>query len=255
MNNLLTIKKDTIYIATDILAKELERHHKIIYNLVNVYKKEIETLGVLHFENVPNSGEKGGGTKKIYYLNKKQYIFLITNMRTKANEKTTVMKAKLDIADMFVEMEKALLKIHVNRQNEEWLATRKNGKVARKEFTDALKKLLEMTKETEPESTYVKKPKFMYSNFTRMIYKNLFDMATKIKSPRDFMTESQLLTNGATELACAKEIYKALNENKDAKEIYELINSKMKEYVKLGGKSTIIDLISGKQISMLEEEK
>ena len=97
MNNLLTIKKGEVYVATDILARELEREHRTIYHLVNKYKKEIEMLGVLHFENVPNSGEKGGGTKKIYYLNKKQYIFLITNMRT---------KAKLNISKQFVQMKK-----------------------------------------------------------------------------------------------------------------------------------------------------
>jgi hypothetical protein len=118
-----------------------------------------------------------------------------------------------------------------------------------------LKKLLEMTKETNPDSTYVKKPNLMYSNFTRMIYKNLFDMLVKIKNPRDSMTESQLLKTGVAELTVMKDIQKAMDENKDAKEIYKLTDSKMAEYAELVGKSTIIDLISNNQISMLEVNK
>jgi hypothetical protein len=46
----LKFKKGEIYIASDILAKELDRKHQTIYNLIKVYKKEIETLGVLVFE-------------------------------------------------------------------------------------------------------------------------------------------------------------------------------------------------------------
>jgi phage regulator Rha-like protein len=257
MDNLLTVIKDEIYVATDILAKELERKHQTITKLINEYENELKKLGILRFEIEETSTrnckkEKRGQPKKFYYLNKKQYIFLITNMRTKANEKSTIMKAKLEIADKFVEMEKALLQIQINRQNQEWLETRKQGKIARKEFTDMLKKLLEMTKETHPESTYVKKPNLLYSNFTRMIYKNLFEMTIKIKNPRNSMTECQLISCGAGELAAMKNIQKLMDENKDAKEIYKLTNEKIEAYAEIVGKSTIIDLISSKQISMLE---
>jgi len=109
MNNLIKVKKDNLYISTDILAKQLDRQHRVVYNLVNSYKKQLEMLGVLHFENVPSIGnDKGGGTKKIFYLNEEQYIFLISNMRTKSTEFDTVMRKKIEISKQFVLMRNKL---------------------------------------------------------------------------------------------------------------------------------------------------
>lgn len=249
MNNLLSIKKNQIYLSTDILAEKLGRQHRIIKNLVRNYKKELEILGVLHFENVPNKYNYGKPLQ-VYYLNEKQYIFLITNMRTKANEFDTVMKAKIEIADRFVEMEKMILQLKVNKQNEEWIKTRKEGKKARKDFTDILKELLELTKENNPDSTYVKKPNLLYSNFIKMIYKNLYDIEIKTKNLRDSLSKKQLSILGVAELAALRSIQKEINNNKDVKEIYKITNKIINKYSEIVGKSTIIDLINNNQITI-----
>lgn len=97
--NLVNIKNNNVYISTKILAEKLNRQHRVIYNLVNKYKKELELVGgVMSFQSVPKKDNIGGGTSKVYYLNEEQFLFLIMNMRTKANELNTVMGIKMEIS-------------------------------------------------------------------------------------------------------------------------------------------------------------
>lgn len=110
MNNLLTIKKDEIYIVTDILAKKLKRPHQRIVLLIKKYENELKKLGILTFEKSLKTG-KSGQPKNIYYLNEEQYLFLIMNMRTKANEKDLVLNLKLEISKQFVFMRKWILEL------------------------------------------------------------------------------------------------------------------------------------------------
>jgi len=240
MNNLLTIKKDTIYIATDILAKELERQHKIIYNLVNVYKKEIETLGALHFENVPNSGEKGGGTKKIYYLNKKQYIFLITNMRTKANEKTTVMKAKLAIADRFVEMEKWILEQKTQKQNEQYIETRNQSKIGRRQETDVIKIFIEYAKSQGSKSA----DKY-YMNFSKMENAAFFIIQERFKNTREILDMEQVQKIAFADIVIRNALLEGMEKEMFYKDIFQLAKKRVLEAANSLGVKEIIPNYNG----------
>jgi len=254
LNNLVEIKNDEIYVATNIIAQELERKHQTIIKVVINYEKELQMLGVLRFEIVKHEiTDKGGAPKKIYYLNEEQYIFVITNMRTKPNEMTKVMKAKLEISRQFVSMRKALLQIKLQQQNQEWIETRKKGKESRKEFTDAIKKLHEEHCKNNPDSTYVKKPNLLYSNITRMINKALFDIQiTTNINKRDCMTKHQLSYLDTAEIKMQEIIHKCIDENKDAKETYKILQIEIEPYAKFIGKSNVIDLLIPKQISMFE---
>ena len=83
-----------------------------------------------------------------------------------------------------------------------------------------------------------------------MIYKSLFDMEIKIEKPRDSMTERQLSITGVAELAAQRIIHKELDDGKTAKAIYKIVQEEMGKYADIVGKSTIIDMISNKQIRM-----
>jgi phage regulator Rha-like protein len=248
MNNLVIIKNNEPLTTSLIVSEQLKRTHKSIINLINTYKKDFEELGTLSFSKGKSTG---GRPLEFVYLNEQQLTFLIMNMKALKKDGDMVLTFKKLITKEFFRMRKQLLQIKVNQQNEEWLKERKNGKQARKEFTDILKKLLEMTKENNPDSTYVKKPELLYSNFTKMIYKNLFDFTIKPNKVRDSMNERQLYFLGVAELAAQKSIQDGLNNNKNAKEIYKLTNDKINKYAEIIGKSTIIDMITNNQISML----
>ncbi len=247
MNNLLTIKKDEIYIATDILAKELDRQHKIIYNLVNIYKKEIEMLGALHFENVPNTGEKGGGTKKIYYLNKKQYIFLITNMRTKADELTTVMKAKLEIADKFVDMEKWILDQKTQKANQEYIETRGKSKLGRKQETDVIKEFIEYAKSQGSKSA----DKY-YMIFSKMENSAFFILKEKFKNVREILNITQLSKIIIADMIVKQAIIEGMDKQTPYKDIFQ---EAKKRVVDLANSLGFKDILPSIEFKELEKAK
>ena len=246
MNNIIEIRENELYIATNIIADKLNREHRSIYKLVYTYKKQLEMFGVLRFEIIPNKEKNGGGTRKIYYLNEKQYIFLITNMRTKADEIDTVMEAKMQIANQFVDMKRALLGIEVNKKNKEWLEAREQGKITRKETTGVYKEYLEYAIE-QGSKNYKKMPENVYINFTKMINKALFDFEFKIPkgdSARNYMTTNQLTITSTAELAAQRLIHREIDNGTHYKEIYQIVKKEMEQYSKFIGKSTIIDLLT-----------
>jgi phage regulator Rha-like protein len=250
MNNLVIIKNNEPLTTSEIVSEQLKRTHKSIMNLINNYKKDFEEFGTLSFSKGKSTG---GRPAEFVYLNEQQLTFLIMNMKALKKEGDLVLSFKKQITKEFFKMRKALLQIQINRQNQEWLETRKDGKQARKELTNAIKELQRVHVELNPDSTYAKKPQLLYSNITRMIDKALFDIKVATNSKRDCMTDKQLSNLGTAELAIAKKIYIHIEEKKDAKETYKILQDEIKPYINfIGGKSTIIDLILNNQISMLE---
>ena len=247
MDNLLTIKKDEIYVATDILAKELERKHQTIYNLVKTYKEEIETLGVLTFEIRKPNNEKGGQPVKFYYLNEEQYIFLITNMRTKANEKSTVMRKKIEISKQFVKMRKTLLNLATQKANQEWLETRSKGKISRLKETDTIKNFIEHAKNQGSKNA----DKY-YITLTNMENKALFLIEQKFKNLREILNINQLDEIKQADEIVLKALNDGMNENMHYKDIYKLAKKRVELFASLKGQS-VVPSMEFKQLHISKE--
>jgi phage regulator Rha-like protein len=250
--NLVLLKNNEPLTTSEIVSAELKRTHKSIINLVNTYKKDFEEFGTLSFSKGKSTG---GRPLEFVYLNEQQLMFLLMNMKSLKKDGDKVLKFKKLITKEFFKMKKALLQIHLNQQNEEWIKTRKDGKKARKELTDAIDKLRETHVSKNPDSTYAKKPNLIYSNITRMIDKALFDIQVSSKAKRNLMTKSQLSVLDTAELGIAKKIYESIDNDKDAKETYKILQEEIKPYVDfVGGKTTIIDMITSNQISINRKE-
>lgn len=244
MNNLVTIKNDKIYVSTKILAQELNRDHKVIYNLVKKYENELGILGVLHFESAkPKKGSLGGQPTKVYYLNKKQYIFLITNMRTKANEINTIMKAKLEIADKFVEMEKWILEQKTQKQNQEYLETRGKSKLGRKQETDVIKQFIEYAK-----SQGSKSAEKYYMNFSKMENSAFFILKEKFKNVREILSISQLSKIIVADMIVKQAIIEGMDKNMFYKDIYQEAKKRVVEMANSLGFKDVLPSIEFKQI-------
>jgi len=229
MNNLLIVKNDEIYVTTDILAKELERKHQTITKLINEYENELKKLGILRFEIEEISTrnckkEKRGQPKKFYYLNKKQYIFLITNMRTKANEKTTVMKAKLAIADRFVDMEKYILEQKTQKQNQQYIETRNQSKIGRKQETDIIKIFVEYCKKQGSKNA----DKY-YMTISKMENKAFFILKEKFKNVREILNIQQLSKIIVADLIVKQAIIEGMEKEMFYKDIYQLAKKRVIE--------------------------
>lgn len=242
MSNLLTIKNDGIYISTDILANKLNRQHRIIKNLVNIYKEELKMLGVLHFENVPNK-ENYGKPLQVFYLNKKQYIFLISNMRTKANEIDTIMKAKLEIADKFVEMEKWILEQKTKKQNQQYIETRNQSKIGRKQETDIIKIFIEYAKKQGSKSA-----EKYYMNFSKMENKAFFILKEKFKNVREILSINQLSKIIVADMIIKQAIIEGMEKEMFYKDIFQEAKKRVIELANSLGFKEILPNMDLKQI-------
>ena len=255
LNKKLIVKNDEVYISTDILANELERKHQTITKLINEYENELKTLGILRFEIEEISTrnckkEKRGQPKKFYYLNKKQYIFLITNMRTKANEKTTVMKAKLEIADMFVEMEKWILEQKTQKQNQQYIETRNQSKIGRRQETDIIQIFIEYAKQQGSKSA----DKY-YMIISKMENSAFFVLQEKFKNVREILNIKQLSLIIVADMIVRQAIIEGMDKEMFYKDIFHEAKKRVLEMANSLGFKEILPNVEFKQISMLEGGK
>jgi phage regulator Rha-like protein len=240
----LNIIKKNIVISTNVIAKELNIEHKNVLTTINSNKDDFESFGKMQ-----EGKEKTKGRPfSVKYLNEEQFIFYITLSK---NKKETIFFKKL-ITKKFFEMRKALLQKTVNQQNKEWLDSRTKGKQTRKLITKEYQNYLKYAIKNGSK-TYEKKPKLVYSKFTNMINKALFDFefnSSKDKT-RDFMTREQLNIVNSAELAAQKIIQDEINKETEYHEIYKITKNKMIKYADIVGKTTIVDLITNNQMSLL----
>jgi len=239
---------NTIVTTSKIVSNGVEIQHKNVIALIERHHVRIANLrkGVLPFEtDKPKKGSKGGRPEKYYILNEIQTTFLISLMKNTE----IVLNFKENLVKEFFRMRKALLESKLNKQNEQWLEARKEGKNIRKNTTGVYKEYLEYAIQ-QGSKNYKKRPDNVYINFTKMINKALFDFEFKIpkgESARDYMTTNQLTITSTAELAAQRLIHKEIDKGTHYKEIYTLVKKEMEQYSNFIGKSTIIDLLTSNE--------
>lgn len=245
MDNLLAVKKDEIYIATDILAKELKRSHKIIINLVKTYENQLKKLGVLPFENALKTGNpKGGQPKKVYYLNETQYLFLIMNMRTKSNEKDLVLNLKIEISKQFVSMRKYILEQKTMKANQEYIETRGKSKLGRKQETDTIKLFVEYAKKQGSKSA-----EKYYMNISKMENKAFFILKEKFPNVREILNIKQLSKIIIADMIVKTALLEGMEKEMYYKDIFQLAK---KRVVELSNSLGIKDILPSMKFTQSE---
>ena len=127
--DLITLKKQKLYVSTSIISKNCDVEHRSILRLINTHKADIEDFGILltDKERIPR-----GRPLNVFLLNEEQFTFLITLMQ---NSKVTV-KAKKLITKEFYKMKKWILEQKTKKANQEYIETRGKSKIGRKQETD-----------------------------------------------------------------------------------------------------------------------
>jgi phage regulator Rha-like protein len=243
MKNLLKIENNEIYVSTNIIAQELNRQHRLIINLVKTYKKELELLGVITFEKLLHKTEKGGQPLKAYFLNEEQFIFLVMNMRTKANELDQVMRMKLKISKEFHQMRKWILEQKTQKQNQEYLETRGKSKLGRKQETDIIKQFIEYAK-----SQGSKSAEKYYMNFSKMENSAFFILKEKFKNVREILSISQLSKIIVADMIVKQAIIEGMDKNMFYKDIYQEAKKRVVEMANSLGFKDVLPSIEFKQI-------
>jgi phage regulator Rha-like protein len=169
-------------------------------------------------------------TYPYYKITKNGFMFLVMNAGTPKNKESQMeyWNTQTQIIQAFNLMEHALL----NKVNTEWAKSREQGKIARRKETDALKLLLEYIKETEPNSTYIKRPNLCYSNYTKMTYKVLGFIENKKPKVRELLDVLELNQLYIAEHLLSKVIIKGIEEKDHYKTIYQNCKIALENYTK-----------------------
>lgn len=235
--------------STKIIAKYTKVKHQNILQLFRRHENNIKRFGVIMFRTCkPEKGSKGGRPETFYFLNEEQFTFFIMLMANSVE----VVEFKIKINKQFHKMRKALLEIKLRQQNKEWLEAREKGKQSRKLVVKEYENYLKYSV-ANGSKTYEKNPSLVYSKFSDMVNKALFEF--EFKPPkgktRDYMNQSQLNIVNSAELLAQRIIQKELDKGTEYHEIYQITKKKMIEYAEIAGKSKVIDILISNQINMI----
>ena len=125
-------KKDVPYTTSKIISDRTGIEHRKIKSAIRKYKRQIDFFGL----SAPYQAESTGGRpEEIYLLNEEQATFLMTLLKNTE----IVVEFKKELVRQFYAMREILRE----RQSTEWLLTRKQGKLVRRNETDVLAELAE----------------------------------------------------------------------------------------------------------------
>jgi len=134
LNSLVFVKNNDIFTDSLVIANETGNQHNSITRIIRNYSKDFEEFGKLRFMDLKSNNLEGGRPIKISLLNEQQATLLVTYLSN--TEKVRAFKVRL--VKEFYAMRLALME----RQSTEWLITRKQGKLIRREETDAIQDLI-----------------------------------------------------------------------------------------------------------------
>lgn len=165
------------------VAEVFEKEHKHVLRDIEQLKKDVSNFGLMFLED--SYQDSYGRNQKCYLMNRDGFSLLAMGF---TGEKA--LKFKVDFIQAFNSMENELKRIYEERQ--QWVIEREKGKLVRHILTDTIK----MKVSDSPNK------KFMYPNYTKLIYKTLFGKSlddlkglygVKPKeSVRDYLTSEEL---------------------------------------------------------------
>ena len=198
-DQLVTLQGNEAFTDSMVIANGTNNQHESVQRRIRDYEKELSSFGKLGFEIRPMPS---GQEQKVYRLNEMQATFLITLLKN--NE--VVVKFKMELVRQFYAMRQFIFE----RQTKDWIVTREQGKITRKEETDIIKQLVEYAKEQGSEHSDK-----LYLSYTRL--------ANKICgiSKRDDATVAQLSSLTVAENIILHCIQVGISEEKHYKDIYQ----------------------------------
>ena len=220
--------KQTPITDTLIFAKRFEiRHDKLLAKCREILEMDSKI-------NLPHTGEiknhiilsKYRDSKKRnypkYILTERGFLTLLTEVSTPKNDKAKVKlyQTRQEFIRAFELMQEMLLR----QQNEEWKTVREQGKLIRREETDAIKEFVEYAK-----SQGSKNADWYYKHFTNATYKALKLLQYKEKGVRELLDTFQLHQLAIAEHKVAYWISEEIRKGTYYKDIFKNVKEKLFE--------------------------
>lgn len=220
-------KKYGLVVSSRVIALKLGKDHS---NVI----KELERLESATIEEkldptsllIPSTYKIDGQLReyKEYLLTRRGFLAYMFNIQGYLN-------FKLSYIDEFDRMKELI----EQRSSQEWLQSRSNGKLIRRQTTDAIQQLIELANLQGASTT-----KFMYSNYTKLVKK--YADIDDFNKPRDQYTAHELTNIAMFEDVVSKEILLGIQGGMHYSAIYE----KAKE------KCILLDSLINKNKELLE---
>jgi phage regulator Rha-like protein len=238
--SLIILKNEKLYISTNIISKKCDVEHRSILKLIKTHREDIEYFGKLieDIEKIPK-----GRPLSIFLLNEEQFTFLVTLMQ---NSKVTV-QAKKYITKEFFKMRKWILEQKTQKQNQQYIETRNQSKIGRKQETDIIKIFVEYAKSQGSQSA----DKY-YMIISKMENSAFFVLQEKFKNVREMLNIKQLSLIIVADMIVKQSIIEGMDKEMFYKDIFQLAKKRVLAMANSLGFKEVLPGIEFKQISMLD---
>ena len=215
MTKLVTIEGNEPVTDTLVIAIGAGRQHKNTIHLVRKYISAFETLGRVTFQTRRSNR---GQSSTVAVLNEAQVYFLFTLF----SNKDQVVKFKLKLVTEFMRMKDALINLQIEQNNSEWIKTREQGKLVRKETTDVIQDFVRYATVQGSKHAVM-----YYANITKMENKSLLILEQKFPNVRKMLTNHQLSTMKSADRVVLEALVYGMDNKMDYKDIYKLAKERV----------------------------
>jgi conserved hypothetical protein len=216
------IKRDEVLVSSRVVAEKLGKQHKHILESIDKITLDSTVETSTLFIESKYKALNGKMNREILFTDE-GFLLYIFNIQG-------YVEFKLE----FIKEFKRLQNLLREKQSEEWLKTRKQGKLVRRGETDVIQQLIQYAINLGCKNT-----KFFYSNYSKMVNK-LNGIST---GQREFVDWGTLMKIAQSEDLVQKEILKGIEQGLHYSIIYERCKEKVKQYIDLVG--TDVKLING----------
>lgn len=224
------IKRDEVLVSSRVVANGLGKQHKHLLRDIDVIMERLENNKDFNKDQIwtlfiasEYKGKNGKMNREIL-MTKQGFLLYVFNIQGYDIFKLQYINEFDRLQDLLRE-----------KQSEEWLQTRKQGKLVRRGETDVIQQLVQYAINLGCKNT-----KFFYSNYSKMV--NKFNGIWT--GQREFVDWGTLMKISQSEDLVQKEILKGMEQGLHYSVIYEKCKEKVKQYIDLVG--TNVKLIGGK---------
>jgi phage regulator Rha-like protein len=232
MKEVIIVNNEPV-VSSLIIAKATNTDHNSVQKLIKGHKLDLEQFGVYRLDVDKPKGKNGGRPQEIFYLNESQTSLLLTFMKNKP----IVVEFKITLIKEFYKMKKAISQMKSRQKDNDWIETRTQGKLSRKNETDAIKEFVEYA--TSQGSKNASK---YYGNITSMENKALFILEQKFPNVRELLTGQQLMVISTADQIVSHALKDGMNDNLNYKEIYQLAKERVETFASVMPKTPVIML-------------
>lgn len=230
MEDLIVMQKNNIYTTTLIIAENLDMKHEHVIKMLKKYE-EIEILSRFEIRKLSTKGR----AIVDYMLTEEQALILVSLMRNT----TKVVEFKIKLVRSFIHYRKLASQLLSQKQNVDWVQARSNGKVMRRECTDAIQEFVAYAKDQGSKSA----DKY-YMSLSRMEVRGLFIMEQRYPNAREVMSMRQLNLIEMADEAVAVSLRESIDKGLPYKECYQEAKKRIEMLAKIIPPSLLPVLLS-----------